>query len=140
MLFNTGKLMFCADGRMWQSYPVICVWMADYFETIHLHTRRQPNCPVCEAPQLSFGEGNSLSLQLRDYQLYFQKMILATQGDETKRWDARQYLEDQQVATSEGIFWMTKCISPMTIIIPNNLHTVYLGMLRHLMDWVTSFL
>jgi len=33
-----------------------------------------------------------------------------------------------------------KCISPMTIIVPDILHTVYLGMLKHLMDRVTSFL
>jgi hypothetical protein len=67
-------------------------------------------------------------------------MILATQGDETERREARQYLEDRAVGTSEGIFWNMKCISPTTIIIPDILHTVYLGMLKHLMDSVTSFL
>jgi hypothetical protein len=67
-------------------------------------------------------------------------MILATQGDETERWEARQFLEDGAVRTSEGVFWNMKCISPTTIIVPDILHTVYLGMLKHLMDWVTSFL
>jgi hypothetical protein len=33
-----------------------------------------------------------------------------------------------------------KGISPTTIIIPNILHTFYFGMLKHLMDWVTSVL
>jgi len=33
-----------------------------------------------------------------------------------------------------------KCISSTTIILLDILHTVYLGMLMHLMDWVTSFL
>jgi len=33
-----------------------------------------------------------------------------------------------------------ECISPRTIIVPNILHTIYPGMLKHLMDWVTSFL
>jgi len=37
MFFNTGKLMLCADGRMWQCYPVICALMAEYFENIQLH-------------------------------------------------------------------------------------------------------
>jgi len=32
-----------------------------------------------------------------------------------------------------------KCISPTTIITPEILHTVYLGMLKYLMDWVMSF-
>jgi len=82
VLFNTGKLMLCADGQMRQCYPVICAWTADYFENIHLHSIKQPHCPVCEAPKSSFGEGNSSSWLLRDYRLYFQRMILATQGDE----------------------------------------------------------
>jgi hypothetical protein len=33
-----------------------------------------------------------------------------------------------------------KYLSPTTIIVPNILHTVHLGMIKHLMDWVTSFL
>jgi len=33
-----------------------------------------------------------------------------------------------------------KCISPTTIIVTDILHTVYLGMLKHLKNWVTSFL
>jgi hypothetical protein len=67
-------------------------------------------------------------------------MIPATQGDEKERREARQYLEDQAVGTSEGVFWNVKCISPTTIIVPDILHTVYLGMVRHVTDWVTSFL
>jgi len=67
-------------------------------------------------------------------------MILATQGDETERREARQYLEDRAVGTSEGVFGNMKCISPTTIIIPNILQRVYLGILEHLMDWVMSFL
>jgi len=62
-LFNTGKLMLCADGRMRQCYPVICAWTADYFANIHLHSIKQPHCPVCEAPKSLFGEGNSSSWQ-----------------------------------------------------------------------------
>jgi len=139
-LFNSGKLMLCADDRMRQCYPVICAWMADYFENIHLHSIKQPHCPVCEGPKWSLGEGNSLWWQLRDDRLYFQKMTLATHGDETERQGAIQYVEDRVVETSEGVFWNMKCISPTTIIVPDILDTVYLGMLKHSMDWVTSFL
>jgi len=67
-------------------------------------------------------------------------MILTTQKDETERREARQYLEDPAVATSEGVFWNMRCISPMTIIVPDILHNIYVGMLKHLMDCVTSFL
>jgi hypothetical protein len=95
---------------------------------------------VCEAPKLSFGDGNSSSWQLKDYRLYFQKLIVATQGDEMGRREPRQYLEDLVVGTSQGGFWNVKGISQTTIIVPDILHTVNLSMLKHLMDWVTSFL
>jgi hypothetical protein len=132
--------MLSADGWMRQCYPVISAWTADYFENIHLHLVKQPHCPVCKAPKSLFGEGNSSLWQLRDYRLYFQKIILATQGDKTDEREARHYLEHRAVGTSEGIFWNMKCISPTTIIVPNILHTIYLSMLKHLMNWVTSFL
>ena len=104
VLFNTGKLMLCVDGQMGQCYPVICASMADCFKNIHLHLIKQPHCPMCKAPKSSCGEWNSLSLQLRDYRLYFQKIILATQGDELETQEARHYLEDRVVGTSEVIF------------------------------------
>jgi hypothetical protein len=117
---------------MRQCYRVICTWTADNFKNIHLHSIKQPHCPVCEAPKSSFQEGNPLSWQLTDYRLFFRKMILATQGDETERQEARQCLKDRAVGTSEGDFWKTKCISPTTIIVPDILHTVHLGILKHL--------
>jgi len=33
-----------------------------------------------------------------------------------------------------------KCISPRTIIVPDILHTIFLGMIKHLMDWAMLFL
>jgi len=132
--------MLCADGQMWQCYPVICAWMADYLKNILLHSNKQPHCPVCEAPKSSFGDRNSSSWQLRGYGLYFHKIILTTQGEETERCEGRQYQEDRAVGTSEGVFWTMKCISPTTIIVPDILHTIYLGMLKYLMEWVPSFL
>jgi len=40
----------------------------------------------------------------------------------------------------KGCSGMWNASSPMTIMVPDILHTVCLGMLKHLMDWVTSFL
>jgi len=48
-LFNTGNHMLWVNSRMQQCYPVISAWMADYFENIHLHSIKQPHCPVSEA-------------------------------------------------------------------------------------------
>jgi len=67
-------------------------------------------------------------------------MILATKGDETEKSEAGEHLEDQVVGTAEGVCWNTKSISLTTMIVLDILHTNCLGMLKHLMDWVTSFL
>jgi len=132
--------MLSLDSRMWQCYLIICAWKASYFQNSHFHSIKQPHCRMYPAPISSFGEVNSLLWQLGNYRLYFQMMIRVTQGDEMERHEARPYLGDQAVGTSEGIFWNMKCISPRTIIVPDILHSIHLGMLKHLMDWVTSFL
>jgi len=67
-------------------------------------------------------------------------MILVTQGDETARWQARQYLEDRAVGTSEGIFWNMKISFAITDIIPDILYTLYLSMLQNVMGLKTSCL
>jgi len=105
-----------------------------------LHSIKQPHYPVCEAPKWSFAVGTSSSWQLRDYGLDFQKIILEIQWDETKRWEDRQYPDDWAVKTSDGMFWNMNGISTTTNIVPDILHTVYHGMLEHLMDRAISFL
>ena len=77
-LVNYGKHLLCMACRMRQCYPAICTWMADDFENIDLHSMKQVLCLVRQAAKSSFGEGNSSWWQLRDYQLYFQKMIVVT--------------------------------------------------------------
>jgi hypothetical protein len=58
-------------------------------------------------------------------------MILATQGDKMERRMARHYQEDRAVV---------KSISPMGIIVPDILNTLYLSILKHLMHWLMFFL
>ena len=125
---------------MQQCYPVTCAWNADNCENTQFHLIQHPRCPVGDAPQSSFGEGNSCLAQLRHCWLFFQWMILTTQGDETKRGEARQCLEYGAFGISQGILWNMKCISPTSIIVPNIFHSLYLCMLQHLMDGVTFFL
>jgi len=55
-------------------------------------------------------------------------------------WEARHYLEDRAVGMSEGDFWNKWCISPTTITVPNIGHNLYLGIVKHWIHWVTSFL
>lgn len=132
--------MLYVDSPMRQCYPLIGSWMADYFKNIHLESFKLAQCHVCEAPKSSFVEGNSSSWQLRHFQLDFQHTILTTLGDEMESWEAIQSLDDRAVGTSVRVFWNIKCTSPTTIIVLNPLHSINIGILKHLMNWVTSFL
>jgi len=138
--FDSGKLMLCVDGRMRRCDHVICAWMVDYFENIHLHSMKQPHCAVCKAPKSSFGEGKSKSWQWREYRLSFEKMILVTQGDVSRRDGKQEIMWMIQQLEPQNASSNVKCIFLTVSTILNLLHSVYLGMLRHLMEWVTSFL
>jgi len=139
-LFNTGMLMLCVDNQKRQCPPVIYPWTADYIEIIHFHSINQHHWLLCNAKTPRVGEGNSSSWLLTDYRLFFDKMILTTQGDERERQQARRYLVDRGVWKWDGVLRNMICISPTTIIIPDILHPIYRFMLEHLMNWVTSFL
>jgi len=67
-------------------------------------------------------------------------MIIVAHGDQMEKQQARQYLDNIALGTSEGVCRNKKCISPTTIIIPNILSSVHLAMLEHFMHWVTSCL
>jgi hypothetical protein len=66
-VFEKGKPMLCAYGKMSQFFPIICAWTANYFENIHLHAIKQPGCLVCEALKSLFGEGNQSTWPHCDY-------------------------------------------------------------------------
>jgi len=67
-------------------------------------------------------------------------MILVTWGDVIARWDAKQYLEDPAVGTSEGVFSDMKCISPAAVVVTDIFHSGHHHMLKNFIDWVAFFL
>ena len=72
-----GKTVICADGRRRLCFPMLCAWIADYFENVNLHSLKSGACPVCEAPKSSYSNPPSHYL-LRDFEDYFGRLIEAT--------------------------------------------------------------
>jgi hypothetical protein len=131
--------MLCADGKMQQCFPIICAWTANYFENIHLHAITQPGCRMCEAPKSSFGEDKQCAWPHCDYQLYFRKLIQATHCNNQDQNDAHDYLMERCVVTMQCVFWNILYISLYILIVPDVLHTIHLGILKHLMEWIVPF-
>jgi hypothetical protein len=137
-----GRHMLCSDGYTRLCFPVICAWTADYSENINLHSIQSGHCHVCEAPKASFGSAASSPAPRRNFADYFLKLITATNTDVARstRDAARQYLDDRGVRQTEGVFWALKSLDWVSLLVPDVLHTIYLGILKHLMDWVIPFL
>ena len=141
-LFERGKHMLCSDGRVRKCFPIICAWTADYVENVNLHSIKSGLCHVCEAPKSSFGSTISSPAPLRDYPGYFRKLIEATHPSYSQRRqdEALQYLNKRGARTTEGVFWALRCFDSTSALVPDVLHTIYLGLLKHLMDWLVPFL
>lgn len=132
--------MLFADYQMAQCHTVFCAWMTVYCESIPSHSIQQPHCEVWYDSYLSFAERNSSWWQLREFMLYFWRMILMTRGDEMESYGPKQYLQDGEVWISDGVIWNRKYASLTTVIVPDIFHPIWLVMFKHLMDWVTYFL
>jgi hypothetical protein len=141
-LVERGKRMLCSDGYVRQCFPIICGWTADYSENINLHSIQSGFCQVCEAPKSSFGSAISSSFPLRDYPSYFQQLIQATSSScsKSEKQAAAKFLDERGLRSTEGVFWALKCFDWTSALVPDVLHTIYLGLLKHLMDWVVPFL
>jgi hypothetical protein len=67
---QAGKDIICPDGQFRRCFPMICSWIADYFENVNLHSIQSGFCPVCEAPKASLGERFGRIYSPRDYSSY----------------------------------------------------------------------
>ena len=141
-IFEQGKRMLCSDGQVRHCFPVICGWTADYFENANLHSIQSGFCQVCEAPKNSFGSVRNTAAPHRDYPDYFQRLVQANNPtlNKDEKDVAIQYLTERGARTTEGVFWALRCFDWTSALVPDVLHTIYLGLLKHLMDWLVPFL
>jgi hypothetical protein len=53
---------------------------------------------------------------------------------------ACQYLDNQGIWATEGVFKAFKSLDLVRLLVPVMLHTIYLDILKHPMDWTIPFL
>jgi hypothetical protein len=135
-----GKLMKCPDGATRLCFPRIACWLADHVENTTLHSIKGTSCAMCEAPRSSFGLPPTGRHTTRDGHIYIEHLLKyeANPRDST----SKDYLTSRNVKILEGCFWQfpSETIDLRTLARPDMLHTVFLGILKHLMDWIVKFL
>ena len=98
-----------------------------------LQSLRTNSCPWCEVPASKFGDYPSV-FPRRDHLEY---MRVFYHNDSTQRiaqltaWGVR--------TTTDNVLWRLRC-NPTELPKPDLLHTIQVGMLKHLLLWIMSFL
>lgn len=169
-LYREGIDVVCPDGKIRTGHPVFGAWLADYEEYYKLFTQKHMSCPVCEAypeeldafPTAEFAPRNSelvMKAQKRlkameDIKEEAQQKYQAAppkskeEANELRRWEEANeavartlgWFRAKQVLPVSNFLWSMPSASPKVLWNPDLLHTMDLGMIKHLIEWCFKFL
>lgn len=124
----------CADGKVRRCYPTLAAWMADYPEHCNLHNIKSGVCYWCECPQEKMGDmlRQADRYPLRDHTLYYRLWERETTQSEAN-------LRSRNVNPGFNILWYLESVTS-DLPKPDLLHTMQIGMLKHLLGWLQEFL
>jgi Plavaka transposase len=130
--------MDCADGMRRDCFPILAAWIADHEEHMNLHNINRNLCPKCEIPLEHLGSTpskNTFRVRNHDfYQAEFQRYLTT---------DDEKHLRSLTSAGLKGVknvFWTLSRVEIGDLHKPDLLHNIYLGIFKHLMEWLEEFL
>jgi len=128
-----GVNIDCADGKARRCFPILAAWIADHMENVALHGIKSNVCPKFEVLSGELGTDAS-SHRARDYARY--------EGCERESAsdDSRTMFETLGSDLEKNVFHRFHRVSAPGLHKLDLLHTVYLGLFQHLMDWISGFL
>lgn len=128
---HLGMDALCADNAVRLCFPRLALWIADYPEHCTLHGLKSGHCMWCETPSKDLANNESCAkYPPRNHTRYSQQWI-------DKDFKS---LTDVGINTTENILWWLPGVQLETMAVPDMLHTIYIGMVEHIMTWCTSFL
>lgn len=123
-------------------HPILAAWLADHLEYVKLFNLMPASCPVCEVPAKSLGTGNSPSYAERDYSSYQASWLRSkdTKCSTTEKGRIEAELTSKGVKLTPNALCSLPHVLPVWLHTLDLLHGVYLGLLKHLMEWIEPFL
>ena len=93
-------------------------------------------CPKCEVPTHELGT-NAKNYRSRDYATYQRyKPENANSGSESDN----DHVMSDNLGIGQNRFHRLDRVSVSNLYKPDMLHTIYLGLFKHMMDWIEGFL
>jgi len=126
----------CADGKLRRCFPLLAAWIADHMENGALNGIKSTVCPRCEVPAVKLGT-NMQVYPVRDYAIYHHYDYENWIG-ETDHADITP--ECLGIRLGQNVFYGLNPVSPSDLDKPDMLHRLYLGLFKHMMDWIQGFL
>ena len=129
--------MDCAEGKTRLCFPILSAWIADYAEDAALHGIGSKSCSKCEIPCKELG-GNLLKIyETHDYILYREKALRQALAEVA---GIAKYFQQVSVKLVNNVFAGLNRVNPADQHKPDLLHNIYLGLFKHMMEWVEEFL
>jgi hypothetical protein len=136
-----GVPIDCADGKVRKCFPILAAWVADHMENVALHGVKSNACPRCEISPDMLGSGTQNGYPARDYVRYDRlEQEIWDRSGESHPHDVQTTFDALGVKIGRNVFYGLQRVSAPDLHKPDLLHTVYLGLFKHMMDWVQAFL
>ena len=134
LLSNAGsrigiEMVYC-DEKVQKCIPRLIGWLADHMENANLYCIATNQCPICIAPYNELGEPADIPYATRHHKSY----AIAYQAADEER------LKHNGVKNINNALWHITNFQVHHIVKPDILHTLFLGILVHLMKWIQEFL
>jgi hypothetical protein len=120
-----------------QCFPVLAAWIADHAENETLHGLKRMSCAVCEVPVERLGSDPNEEHPTRDYLKY---AAMEQRYIDTEDEHIIASLSEVGVKMGRNVFiGLSRVVIPL-LFKPDILHNVYLGLFKHMMQWIEDFL
>jgi len=129
--------MDCADGKTRLRFPILSAWIVDHAEHTTLHGIASKSCPKCEVPCNELDGNQREVYEVRDYAIYEEK---ARQLELGEAGSTREYFRQVGVKIGRNVFTGLHRVNPSDLHTPDLLHNIYLGLFKHMMQWLEGFL
>jgi len=131
----------CADGEIRRCFPIISEWIPDHIENVTLYGIKSNACPKCEVPSEELGSP-AAHHRAKDYARYkrYEGEHPSLESETHDAAYARHTNETHGIKTGQTVFQGLVRVSTPDLHKPDMLHTIYLGLFKHMMDWIQSFL
>jgi len=129
--------MDCVDGKTRLCFPILSAWIVHHAEHAALQGIENKSCPKCEVPWEELGGNPPQICDTSDNMRYREK---ALRHELAEAASIAAYFRWLGVTIGNNVFIGPDRVSPADLQKPDLLHNIYLGLFKHMIEWVEGFL